>query len=139
MRNNIRLILVAIAAFAATAHAQTPSAPAPAPFSHALGPLDGAHLTATVVEVRYAPGQASKPHSHPCDVIGYIIEGSYRMQVRGQPEVVYTAGQSFFEAANGVHAVSANASNDKPVRFLAYFICDRQQPLTVPVTDSTHR
>jgi hypothetical protein len=33
---------------------------------------------------------------------------------------------------NGVHAVSANASATKPARFLAYFTCDHETPLTVP-------
>ena len=105
------------------------------PASYALTPLDGSRLTATVVEVRIEPGQQSRAHSHPCPVVGYIIEGAYRMQVRGEAEHVYTAGQTFYEPANGVHAVSASA-NDKPVRFLAYFTCDRQTPLTVPPPDS---
>ncbi len=108
----------------------------PAPYVHALEPMDGSHLKVTVVEVRYGPGESSKPHSHPCPVIGYVIEGAYRTQVRGEAEVVYTAGQSFYEAANGAHVVSANASTDKPVRFLAYFTCDRETPLMLPVRDS---
>jgi quercetin dioxygenase-like cupin family protein len=120
------------------AQASTVSPQAPTPFTHALGPLDGSRLKATVVEVRYGPGQSSPPHSHPCPVIGYVIEGSLRTQVRGEPEAVYTAGQGFYEAANGVHAVSANASTDKPVRFLAYFTCDRDVPLLQPVPDAAH-
>jgi len=110
----------------------------PAPYIHALEPMDGSHLKVTLVEVRYGPGESSKPHSHPCPVIGYVIEGAIRTQVRGEAEAVYTAGQSFFEAANGAHIVSANASTDKPVRFLAYFTCDRETPLMLPVPDSGH-
>ena len=115
----------------------TPAALAPGggPASYTLTPLDGSRLTATVVEVRIEPGQQSRAHSHPCPVVGYVIEGAYRMQVRGEAEHVYTAGQTFYEPANGVHAVSASA-NDKPVRFLAYFTCDHQTPLTVPPPDS---
>jgi len=109
----------------------------PAPYSHALEPMDGSRLKVTIVEVRYGPGESSKPHSHPCPVIGYIIEGSYRTQVRGEREAVYTAGQSFYEAANGAHIVSANASKEQPVRFLAYFTCDRDTPLMGPVPDSS--
>ena len=98
--------------------------------------MDGARLKVTIVEVRYGPGESSRPHSHPCPVIGYVLEGAYRTQVRGEPKTVYTAGQTFYEPANGVHAVSANASTEKPVRFLAYFTCDRDTPLTLPVPDS---
>ena len=56
------------------------------------------------------------------------------MQVQGQPERIYTPGESFYEAPTDVHLVSANASPDKPARFLAYFVCDRRTPLSVPVT-----
>jgi len=115
------------------AQAAAVPAQAPAPFSHVLEPLDGSHLKVILVEVRYRPGESSPPHSHPCPVIGYVIEGSLRTQVRGEPGAVYTAGQSFYEAANGAHVVSANASSDKPVRFLAYFTCDRETPLMQPV------
>ncbi len=106
------------------------------PFSHALPHLDGTHLKATVVEVTYAPGESDPPHSHPCAVIGYVIEGSYRSQVKGQAEAIYGPGESFYEAPNGVHQVSANASDKLPVRFLAYFVCDRETPLTVPAPET---
>jgi quercetin dioxygenase-like cupin family protein len=104
-------------------------------FSHPLPQLDGSHLKATMVEVSYGPGESSPPHSHPCPVIGYILEGTYRTQVKGQPEVVYKAGETFYEAPNGVHAVSANASQNVPVKFVAYFVCDHDVPLSVDVPE----
>ncbi len=107
-----------------------------APFSHALPHLDGDHLKATVVEVTYAPGESDPPHSHPCPVMVYVIEGSYRSQVKGQPEAIYRPGESFYEPPNGVHQVSANASDKLPVKFLAYFVCDRDTPLTVPAPET---
>jgi len=108
----------------------------PAPFSHALPQLDGSHLRATVVEVNYAPGEADKPHSHPCTVIGYVARGAIRFQVKGgAPEAVYKAGESFYEAPNGVHQVSANASDKEPAKLIAFFICDHETPLTVAPVD----
>ena len=53
-----------------------------------------------------------------------MIEGALRFQVTGQPERVVRAGESFFETLGDEHAVSANASDTAPVRFLAYFVCD---------------
>ena len=54
--------------------------------------------------------------------------------LKGEHEAVYyTAGQSFYEAPSGIHQVSANASDKRPARFLAYFICDRETPLSIPV------
>ena len=105
-------------------------------FSHTLPALNGDHLKVSVVEVRYAPGESSQQHSHPCPVVGYVIEGAYRTQVKGEPEKIYRVGESFYEAPNGVHLVSENASSTEPVRFLAYFICDRDAPLSVPVPGS---
>ncbi len=84
----------------------------------------------------YAPGESDPPHSHPCAVIGYVIEGLYRSQVKGQAEAIYQAGESFYEAPNGVHQVSADASDKVPVKFLAYFVCDHETPLTVPAPES---
>jgi quercetin dioxygenase-like cupin family protein len=107
----------------------------PADFSHSLPQLDGSHLRAIVVEVNYASGEADKPHSHPCTVIGYVAQGAIRFQVKGGPEAVYKAGESFYEAPNGVHQVSANASTKEPAKLIAFFICDHETPLTVPPLD----
>jgi quercetin dioxygenase-like cupin family protein len=101
--------------------------------SHALPRMDGAHL---VVEVTYGPGGSSPPHSHPCPVVGYVIEGAYRTQVRGEPEAIYRAGESFYEAPSGIHLISANASDKEPVRFLATFTCDQEAPLSTDVPEA---
>jgi quercetin dioxygenase-like cupin family protein len=104
--------------------------------SKPLSKLDGDHLKAVLVEVNYGPGEASLPHSHPCAVMGYVVEGALRTQVKGEPETIYKAGDSFYEAPNGVHLVSANASSTEPAKLVAYLICDRDTPLSVPVPDS---
>ena len=101
-----------------------------------LPSMDGGRLKATVVEVTYGPGASSPPHRHPCPVIGYVVEGTLRTQVEGEQAAVYQTGESFYEAPNGVHQVSANASDQKLARLLAYFICDRDTPLSTPVADS---
>lgn len=94
--------------------------------------MDGSHLKATLIEVVYGPGEFSPPHSHPCPVIGYVVEGAVRTKTRGEPEAVYRAGESFYEAPNGIHEISANASSTEPAKFLAYFVCDRDTSLSVP-------
>ena len=99
-----------------------------------MAPMDGGHPVVTVVEVRYGPGGSSAPHRHPCPVVGYVIAGALRTQVAGGPAQVFQAGESFYEPANGIHQVSANASDRQPVRFTATFLCERDIPLSVPVT-----
>src|SRR5580704_14747700 len=101
--------------------------------AEALPKMDGEHLKATLVEVNYGPGESSAPHSHPCPVIGYVLAGTLRTQVRGEAEAVYKPGESFYEAANRVHGVSANASQTEPANLLAYFVCDHDAALSVAV------
>src|SRR5262245_11053770 len=108
-------------------------------FSGKLPALDGQRLEATIVEVTYPPDGANPAHRHPCPVIGYVLEGAVRMQVKGQPERIFKPGETFSETPSDVHVVSANASQDAPARFLAYFVCDRETPLSVPVTDAEKR
>ncbi|MGH9539719.1 MAG: cupin domain-containing protein [Terriglobales bacterium] len=130
-------LLIAMAGIALSLSASFSAAQAgadkhPAPFSHSLPTMDGSHLRVILVEVNYAPGEKDKPHSHPCPVIGYVAQGSIRFQVRGGAETVYKTGDSFYEPPNGVHQVSANASDTEPARLIAYFTCDHETPLTVP-------
>lgn len=104
--------------------------------SQTLPQLDGSHLHVSVVEVKYGPGGSSPPHSHPCPVVGYIVEGTIRIQLKSEPETIYKVGDSFYEAANGVHLVSANASGKEPAKLLAYFVCDHETPLSVDVPET---
>ena len=103
--------------------------------SQKLPAMKGDRLKVTVLEVAYAPGAGSPAHSHPCPVVGYVVSGAIRTQVKGEPEAVYRTGESFFEPANGVHVISANASRTAPAKFLAYFLCDHETKLSVPPVD----
>ena len=98
--------------------------------SQAMPRLDGARLKASIIEVTYPPGAESRPHTHPCAVIGYVVSGHYRSGVKGSEERVYGPGDTFYEAPNGLHMVSRNASSTEPTKFLAYFLCDHDVPLS---------
>lgn|SRR2546423_2660424 len=99
--------------------------------SRPLPPLKRDRGKVTVLEVTYAPGGFSPPHRHPCPVIGYVVNGAIRTAVDEGRDAVIHAGEAFYEAPNGIHRVSANASDRVPVRFLAFFLCDNDQPLSV--------
>src|SRR5262245_52730092 len=135
----VAAIAAASAALAATGAAQGSTSQSRTAFSGKLPALDGGRLEATIVEVTYPPGGANAAHRHPCPVIGYVLDGALRMQVKGQPERIFKPGETFVETPSDVHVVSANASQDAPARFLAYFVCDRETPLSVPVTDAEKR
>ena len=104
--------------------------------SRSLPPMKGNDLKITALEVAYAPGAASPAHSHPCPVVAYVVSGAIRSQVKGEPEAVYRAGESFFEPANGVHLISANSSRTAPAKFIAYFLCDHETKLSLPPVDA---
>lgn len=130
-------ILVAATTTTSTTTAQERRSSSRTAFSSKLPALDGQRLEATIVEVTYPPGGANPAHRHPCPVIGYVLEGAVRMQVKGQPERVFKPGETFLETPSDVHVVSANANADVPARFLAYFVCDRETTrFSVPVTDA---
>src|SRR5262245_24011541 len=54
---------------------------------------------------RVPTGEASPAHSHPCAVKGYVVAGSLRTQLQGEPVMTYKAGETFYEAPNGVHVI----------------------------------
>ena len=95
--------------------------------------LDAGRLQVKLVEVTYPPGGFSAPHTHPCPVVVYVIAGALRVQVKGEPEAIYKAGESFYEAPNGEHLISANASQQEPAKFIACFVCDGDKPLSLPI------
>ena len=81
----------------------------------------------------YRPGGFSAPHRHPASgfVFAYVLSGTIRSQVEGEPLRVYNAGQSWIEPPNAHHLVSANASKTKPARLIAYIIADDGAEATV--------
>ena len=127
----LRYVAMSFSEAGSTSASRTPSR-GKTILSRSLPRLDGANLKVTAVEVTYGPGESSASHSHPCPVIGYVIEGALRTKVNGETEAIYKVGESFYEAPNGIHAVSANASASEPARFLAFFVCDHDTPLSVP-------
>jgi len=57
-----------------------------------------------------------------------VLQGAIRTQSRGEPEATFKAGESFYETPNSTHLVSANASTREPAKFLAIFVCDKENP-----------
>jgi quercetin dioxygenase-like cupin family protein len=87
----------------------------------------------TMLTVQYLPGGASLPHRHDAHVFVYVLEGSVKMQVDGQPAVTLNAGQTFYENPTDVHRVSANASTTQPAKILVFMVKDKDKPATTPV------
>jgi quercetin dioxygenase-like cupin family protein len=87
--------------------------------------LDGKEARATMLEVSWDPGGSSAPHRHPGPVFGYVLEGEYETQLDGQPMKKLKAGDTFYEPAMALHAVSRNPSATKSTRVLVVLLHPR--------------
>jgi quercetin dioxygenase-like cupin family protein len=80
-----------------------------------------------------APGTESAAHSHPgSHTIGYVLEGTYEVQVDDGPVRRLGPGETFYERPGGLHAVSRNGSATEVVRYLVFQVSDPTLPATVP-------
>lgn len=80
----------------------------------------------SMLTVEYAPGESSPKHRHHGQVMVYVLEGTVRMQIEGQQLVTLTRGQTFYEAPDDVHLVSANASKTEPAKFVVFIVQGKQ-------------
>ena len=78
------------------------------------------------------PGNGSPAHRHPgSHTVGYILEGTYEVKINDGPVRQLKSGEVFYEAPNALHAVSRNASNSTPVKYLVIQVSDTTKPATV--------
>ncbi|WP_336490972.1 cupin domain-containing protein [Methylobacterium nigriterrae] len=88
------------------------------------------------VEVDYAPGAASAPHTHAKSafIYAYVISGSIESKVNDGEMRIYRAGESWSEPPGATHSISRNASETEPAKLLAVFVLDaNDRALTTPV------
>jgi quercetin dioxygenase-like cupin family protein len=103
-------------------------------FDQAIPNIPGKSLV--VLEVDYAPGAASLPHTHAKSafIYAYVISGEIESKVNNGETRIYKAGESWSEPPNASHPVSRNASKINPAKLLAVFVVDSgDRPLTTPV------
>ena len=82
-----------------------------------------------VREITFQPNQQTGRHKHPCPVIGYIAEGSAVLQVEGQRPQQLPTGSAFYEPADVIITRFDNASATAPMKFIAQYLLDGDQPL----------
>jgi quercetin dioxygenase-like cupin family protein len=75
-----------------------------------------------------APGARDMVHRHDAHAVVYVLEGQIVMQLKGQPAVTLTPGQTFYEGPTDVHVVGRNASNTEPARFVVVLLKARGLP-----------
>jgi quercetin dioxygenase-like cupin family protein len=88
-----------------------------------------------MIEVSYPPGAQDMVHRHDAHAFVYVLEGKIVMQLKGQPAVTLTAGQTFYEGPADVHVVGRNASTTEPARFVVVLLKAKGAPILTPVKD----
>src|SRR5690348_3417811 len=114
--SKILLALVAVLAVQSAAWSAEKVVPK---FSHVLPNVPGKSLIA--VEVSFPPGDVAAPHRHPKSgcLFVYVLSGTIKSQVEGEPARVYHAGESWFEGPGAHHILARNLSKTKAAKILA--------------------
>ncbi len=86
-----------------------------------------------VLTVSYPPGAATPIHRHDAQVFVYVLEGTITMQVEGGEPTTIGPGEMFYESPADIHAVSKNASDTEPAKFLVFLIKNKGTPPVIPV------
>jgi quercetin dioxygenase-like cupin family protein len=97
-----------------------------------LPQMDGANLVVTLQQLEYAPGASSDAHRHNGSTFVYVLEGALVAKIDDGPQTTYKAGQMFYEPPLHLHAVSKNASQTEPAKFLVFRVIEKGKPGTVP-------
>ncbi len=96
-------------------------------------PLAGiAGTEANVVLFAVGPGWSFDKHSHPGHIFVYMLEGSIKIEVEGEPTHVLSPGDLLYEVP-GPNMVANNVSSTKGARFLVFQVGDIGEPLLVMV------
>src|SRR2546422_6962113 len=88
-----------------------------------------------MIEVSYPPGARDMVHRHDAHAFVYVLEGTIVMQLKSQPAVTLSAGQTFYERPTDVHVVGRNASSTAPARFVVVLLKPKGTPILTPVQD----
>jgi len=127
-----------VSSLAARAHDETKASASSAAQDTKIVPLLGKDLASIpgkeglMLTVEYAPGASSPPHRHDAHVFVYVLEGSIVMKTKGGQEVTLSPGQTFYENPDDVHAVSKNASDTLPAKFLVFMVKEKGAAPVLP-------
>ena len=96
-----------------------------------LAGLPGKQFAAAVVT--FPPGARAAPHRHGSAFLyAYVLQGTVRSQLEGQPLRTYRTGQGWVEQPGAHHLITENASRTSTARLLVSFVSDKNTPLKVP-------
>lgn len=87
----------------------------------------------TVLELFFSPGVDSLKHIHPGFVLGYVLNGEFRLHLEGKEETVLRSGNVFYEPPGCIHLPLGSASCTRPARVLALAFAEKGKELVMAV------
>ncbi len=88
--------------------------------------------TFTSVIVYFPPDARAAPHRHgSAFVYAYVLEGTVRSQLAGEPVRTYHQGQNWVEPPGSHHLLTENTSPTKPAKLLVVFISNTGAKLKI--------
>ena len=112
----------------ASVAAEAPRATAEVISTEKLSHVPGKNVS--VVRVTFPPGGLSPRHYHGGSVTLYILSGTIRSQIEGEPIKILKTGDTYFEPLGSIHLFAENASQTEPAEVLAVFVHDEGAALT---------
>ena len=121
-------------AIVGAALAQTGAPLQPSPVKRTpIGKADvpGSNYEVITAMVELQPGFKTGRHSHPGTVMVQMLEGEFMLALDGQPEKIFSAGQSFEVPNSAIH--NEGAAGTKPAKLIAVYVVEKGKPLVQPV------
>ncbi|MEW2508331.1 cupin domain-containing protein [Amycolatopsis sp. NPDC047767] len=113
-----------------TTAAQPPTESLTPLIQQALPNVQGKTFTSVIVTL--PPGARAAPHRHgEAFVYAYVLDGTVRSQLEGQPITTYHQGQNWIEQPGAHHVLTDNTSTTAPARLLVVFVADPGAQLKV--------
>ncbi|WP_431906637.1 cupin domain-containing protein [Nonomuraea jabiensis] len=92
--------------------------------------VKGKTFTSSIVH--FPPGARAVPHRHgQAFVYAYVLEGTLRSQIGGQPVRTYRQGENWVEPPGAHHVLTQNISGTEPAKLLVIFISNTGDKIKV--------
>jgi quercetin dioxygenase-like cupin family protein len=99
-------------------------------FAKALPNIKGKTFTSAIVT--FPPNARAMPHRHGSAFVwAYVLQGTVRSQLAGEPVRTYQQGQNWFEQPGAHHLVTENTSGTAPAKLLVVFVAKTGENLKV--------
>ena len=96
----------------------------------ALPNVEGKTFTSAIVT--FPPAARAVPHRHgSAFVYAYVLEGTVRSQLDGEPARTYRQGENWVEPPGAHHVLTENTSQTQPAKLLVIFVSNTGDKLKV--------